>query len=52
MIVETDKDIVSDDNCSADVGPSTDNPSEDIAYNDSTEMSSFFTCWRTTTTAN
>ncbi len=34
MTVETD-------NCSADVGPPTDNPSEDIVYNDSTEMSSF-----------
>ncbi len=41
MTVETDNDIVSDDNCSADVGPPTDNPSEDIVYNDSTEMSSF-----------
>ncbi|CAB3993337.1 Hypothetical predicted protein [Paramuricea clavata] len=40
MTVETDDDIVSDDNCSPDVGP-TDNPSEDIVYNDSTEMSSF-----------
>ena len=28
MTVETDNDIVSDDNCSADVGPPTDNPSE------------------------
>ncbi len=41
MTVETDDDIVSDDNCSPDVGPPTDNPSEDIMYNDSTEMSSF-----------
>ncbi len=41
MTVETDNDMVSDDNCSADVGPPTDNPSEDIVYNDSTEMSSF-----------
>ncbi|CAB3990258.1 Hypothetical predicted protein, partial [Paramuricea clavata] len=41
MTVETDDDIVSDDNCSPDVGPPTDNPSEDIVYNDSTEMSSF-----------
>ncbi len=38
--VEMDNDI-SDDNCSVDVGPPTDNPSEDIVYNDSTEMSSF-----------
>ena len=41
MTVETDDDVVSDDNCSADVGPPTDNLSEDIVYNDSTEMSSF-----------
>ncbi len=41
MTVETDNDMVSDDNCSADVGPPTDNPSKDIVYNDSTEMSSF-----------
>ena len=52
MIVETDKDMVSGDNCSADVGSPTDNPSENIVYNDSTEMSSFFTCWRQTTTVN
>ena len=45
MTVETDDDIISDDNCSPDVGPPTDNPSEDIVYNDSTEMSSFFTCF-------
>jgi hypothetical protein len=37
--VETDDDIVSDDNCSPDVGPPTDNPSEDIVYNDSTLIS-------------
>jgi hypothetical protein len=42
MTVETDDDIVSDDNCFPDVGPPTDNPSEDIVYNDSTEMSSFY----------
>ncbi len=40
MTVETDNDI-SDDNCSVHVGPPTDNPSVDIVYNDSTEMSSF-----------
>jgi hypothetical protein len=39
--VEIDDDIVLDDNCSPDVGPPTDNPTEDIVYNDSTEMSSF-----------
>ena len=36
---ETDDDIVSDNNC--DVGPPTDNPSEDVVYNESTEMNSF-----------
>ena len=41
MTVETDDDVVSNDNCSPDVGP-TDNPSEDIVYNASTEMSSFY----------
>ena len=41
MTVETDDDIVSDDNCSPDAGPPTDNSSEDVVYNDSTEMSSF-----------
>ena len=41
MTVETNDDIVSDDNCSADSGPPTGNPSEDIVYNNSTEMSSF-----------
>ena len=39
MTVETDDDIISDDN--PDLGPPTDNPSEDIVYNDTTEMSSF-----------
>ena len=42
MTVETDDDIVSDENSAPDVGPPTDNPSEDIVYNNSTEMSSFF----------
>jgi hypothetical protein len=41
MTVETDKDIVSDSDCSPGVGPPMDNPSEDIVYNDSTEMNSF-----------
>jgi hypothetical protein len=41
MTVESDDDIVSHDDCSADTGPPTDNPSEDIVYNNSTEMSSF-----------
>lgn len=42
MTVETDDDIITDDNCSPPVGPSTDNPTENIVYNDSTEMSSFY----------
>ena len=41
MTVETDDEIVSDENCAPDTGPPTDNPSEDIVYDDSTEMSSF-----------
>ena len=41
ITVQTDDDIVSDDNCSRYAGPPTDNPSEDIVYNNSTEMSSF-----------
>ena len=32
MHVQTDDDIISDEN--PDVGPPTDNPSEDIVYND------------------
>ena len=42
MTIETDDDdIVSDDDCSTDVGPPTANPSEDIVYNNSTEIDSF-----------
>ena len=42
MTVETDEDIVADDDSSnVYVGPPTDNPSEDVIYNDSTQMSSF-----------
>ncbi len=40
MTVETDDDIISDEDCSSDMGPPTGNPSEDIVYNDS-DMSSF-----------
>ena len=32
MTVETDTDIVSDNDCSPDVGPPTENPSEDILF--------------------
>ena len=42
MTVETDDDIVSDDDCSTDVGPPTANSSEDIVYNNSTQMSSIW----------
>ena len=41
MTIETDSDLVLDDNCYPDVRP-TDNQSEDIVYNNSTEMSSFY----------
>ena len=41
MPVETDDNIISDDDCSRDTGPPTDNPSDDIVYNAATEMSSF-----------
>ena len=40
MTVETDE-IVSDDDSSSDVGLPTENPSEDVVYNNTTEMSSF-----------
>ena len=33
--------ILSDEDCSSDTGPPTDNPSEDIVHDDSTDMSSF-----------
>ena len=41
MTVETHDDIVLDNDCSTDVGPPTANPSEDIVYNNSTEISRF-----------
>ena len=41
ITVETDDDIVSDIETCTDVGPPTDNPSEDVVYNNSTEMSNF-----------
>ena len=41
MTVETDDDIISDGNCSPDPGPPTDNLSEDVVYDNSTELSSF-----------
>ena len=39
--VETEDEMVSDDSAMPDLGPPTDNPSEDIVYNNSTEMRSF-----------
>ena len=41
MTVEADDYIISDDDCSPDTGPPTDNPLDDIVYNFATEMSSF-----------
>ena len=41
MSVETEDDIVSDSDSPVATGPPTDNPFEDVVYNDSTEMSSF-----------
>ena len=41
MTVDTEDEIVLDDSEMPDLGPPTDNPSEDTVYNDSTEMSSF-----------
>ena len=41
MSVETEDDIVLEDDTPAAAGPPTDNPSEDVVYDDSTEMSSF-----------
>ena len=41
MNVETKSEIVSDDTGMPDLGPPTDNPSEDTVYTDSTDMSSF-----------
>ena len=41
IAVETADEIVSDNNITLDLGPPTDNPCEDIVYNDSTEMSTF-----------
>ncbi len=35
VTVESDDDIILHDHCSADTGPPTDNPSEDIVYNNS-----------------
>ena len=41
MTVDTEDEIVLDDSEMPDLGPPTDNPSEDTVYNASTEMSSF-----------
>ena len=41
LSVETEDDIVLEDDAPAAAGPPTDNPSEDVVYNNSTEMSSF-----------
>ena len=41
MTVETENEIISNDDVMSDLGPPTDNPSEDIIYNESTDMNSF-----------
>ena len=41
MAVETEHEISSDDSETADLGPPSENPSDDRVYNDSTEMNSF-----------
>ena len=41
MTVETEDEMVPDENAMLDLGPSTDNPFEDTGHNYSTEMSSF-----------
>ena len=41
MAVETEDDIIKDSDLMPDEGPPTDNPDEDIVYNNSTEFSSF-----------
>ncbi|KAJ7321802.1 hypothetical protein OS493_033655 [Desmophyllum pertusum] len=41
LTVETDDQIVSDENVQPDPGPATYNPADDTVYNESTEMSSF-----------
>ena len=52
MTIETEAEIVTDNSVMPDIGPHTDNASDDIVYNESTEMSSFFTWWRTARTRN
>lgn len=42
MTVETGDDIASEFTFSPDICPRTDNPCEDIVYNDSSDMSSFY----------
>ncbi|CAB4021703.1 Hypothetical predicted protein, partial [Paramuricea clavata] len=41
MTVETENEIISNDDVMSDLGPPTENPSEDIVYNNSTDMNSF-----------
>ncbi|XP_020915212.2 uncharacterized protein LOC110252718 [Exaiptasia diaphana] len=41
LTVESDEAIISDNNAEVDLGPPTDNPFEDRAYNESIDMSSF-----------
>ena len=41
MTVETENELISNDDVISDLGPPTDNPSEDIVYNELTETNSF-----------
>jgi hypothetical protein len=41
MTVETENEIISNDDVMSDLGPPTENPSEDIVYDNSTDMNSF-----------
>ncbi|CAB4012613.1 Hypothetical predicted protein [Paramuricea clavata] len=41
MTVETENEIISNDDVMSDLGPPTENPSEDIVYTNSTDMNSF-----------
>ena len=41
MTVETENEIISNDDVMSDLGPPTENPSEDIVYNNLTDMNSF-----------
>ena len=54
LTVDTDSVVFSDENAKPDSssGPCILNSDEDLLYNSSSEMSSFFTSWTTKTTRN